>query len=58
MRAYVMTTGIGFGLIAITHSVQAFQQGAHMLMHPWGLAATIVAAALAIWAWRLLRRAR
>lgn len=57
MRAYVITTGIGFGLIAISHGARAFQEGAHILKHPWWLGATIVSAALAIWAWRLLRRA-
>jgi H+/Cl- antiporter ClcA len=60
MKAYLITTGTIFGLVAVMHLLKAF--------HDWPLLSTnpveflsmaalgALAALLSIWAWRLLRR--
>jgi hypothetical protein len=56
MKAYVMTTGAVFGLITIAHVVRVVAEGPRLLTDPLYVLLTIAAAALGIWAWRLLRR--
>lgn len=56
MRTYVLTTGIIFALIFLAHIARIFSEGAHLLSEPiWDLL-TIMAAALSLWALRLLRK--
>ena len=60
MKAYLVTTGTVFGLIAVMHLLRAIEEWSLLTTHPWsflGMAALgVVAAALCVWAWRLLRR--
>jgi hypothetical protein len=56
MKAYVMTTGALFGLLTLAHLLRIFQEGRHLATDPWYLLITGAAAALGLWAWRLLSR--
>jgi hypothetical protein len=55
MKAYVMTTGILFGLLTVAHVWRALEEGPHLATDPWFILITLLAAALCIWACRLLR---
>jgi hypothetical protein len=55
MRAYVMTTGVLFGLITLAHVWRAIEEGGGLASDPWFVLLTVVTAALCLWAWRLLR---
>ena len=58
MKAYVMTSGAIFGLITIAHVWRVFDEGARLVTEPWYVLMTLAAAALSLWAWRLVRVAR
>jgi hypothetical protein len=47
MKAYLITTGSLFGVLTVVHVWRVVEEGAHLA----------AAAALCLWAWRLLRRA-
>ena len=55
MRAYVITTGAVFGLITLAHLLRIIEEGPHLAKDPWYVLITIAAAALCVWAWRVLR---
>jgi hypothetical protein len=55
MKTYVMTTGLLFGLLTVAHVWRVFEEGARLATDPWYVLITIAAAALCLWAWRLLR---
>jgi hypothetical protein len=59
MKAYLVTTGTVFSLIAVMHLLRAIKDWPLLKTNPsefLGMAALgAVAAALSIWAWRLLR---
>lgn len=55
MRAYIITTGAIFALIAIAHIARLVTE-THVLREPIFLVLTILAAALSIWSWVVLRR--
>jgi hypothetical protein len=55
MKAYLITTGSLFGLLAVLHVWRIIEEGPHLATNPWWVLITIAAAALAVWAWRLLR---
>ena len=58
MKAYLITTGTIFGLMAAMHVWRAIAESATLKTNPgyfFGMAGLgCVAAALSIWAWRLL----
>lgn len=54
MKAYVVTAGTVFGLITLAHIWRFFAENPRMAPNPWFLLITVVAAALSIWAWRLV----
>jgi hypothetical protein len=56
MRAYTITTGAVFGLLALLHLWRAIEEGPHLAKDPFFVAITVVAAALAVWAFRVVRR--
>lgn len=58
MKAYVTVTGIIFGLIAIAHVLRMIEEGAKLATSPWYLLITVAAAALSLWALRLLLRSK
>jgi hypothetical protein len=55
MKAYVMTTGVLFGLLTVAHLWRVFEEGAHLATDPWYVLITLAAATLCLWACRLLR---
>ena len=55
MKAYLMTTGAIFGLIALAHLWRIVAESS--AAEPLFILLTIVAAGLSVWAWFLLRRA-
>ncbi len=58
MKAYVLTTGVVFGLLTLAHLWRIAAEGWHLLTDPWWVGITVGAAALSVWAWRLLRLSR
>jgi hypothetical protein len=58
MRAYVITTGVIFALLTLVHLWRVIEEGAHVARDPWYAVITILAAALAVWAWRVSRVSR
>jgi hypothetical protein len=55
MKAYVITTGAVFGLVTLAHIWRIVAEEPHLARDPWFILITVVAAALCLWAWRLLR---
>ena len=59
MKAYLVTTGTLFGLIAVMHLLRSIAERALLATDPWYFLGTsalgVVAAALSVWAWCLLR---
>lgn len=56
MRAYLIATCIVFGLLVVVHLGRLIVEGPRVASDPWFVGATVVAAGLAGWSWRLLRR--
>ena len=55
MKAYVMTTGVVFGLITLAHIWRATEE-THLTKEPWFILLTVATAGLCLWAVRLLWR--
>ena len=58
MRAYVITTGVIFGLLVVAHVWRIIAEGTQLLRDPWWFLITGLAAALCVWAVVLARRQR
>jgi hypothetical protein len=56
MKAYLMTTGALFALIPLAHLLRIMDEWPDRATDPWFLLLTVATTALALWAWRLLRR--
>ena len=54
MKAYLATTGTVFGLLTGLHIWRAFAEGAQLAKEPLFILFTVAAAALCLWACRLL----
>ena len=57
MAGYLWTTGALFLLITVAHVMRMFAEP-HLAREPWYLLLTVAAAALSVWAGRLLRSSR
>ncbi len=55
MRTYLITSGSIFGLIVLAHVLRIIDEGAHLMRDPAYVVITFAAAALCVWAFRLLR---
>jgi hypothetical protein len=55
MKAYLITSGVIFGLIPVLHIWRAIEEGPHLAKEPDFIAVTALAAGLSIWAFRLLK---
>jgi hypothetical protein len=57
VKAYLITTGILFGLLAFAHLLRTITEWSRLTADPWfileGPGIGVVAAALCFWAWRL-----
>jgi hypothetical protein len=58
MKTYLISTGGLFGLITLVHLWRIVAEWPHLATDPWYLLLTAAAAALCLWAWRLLRFSR
>jgi hypothetical protein len=56
MRAYLITTGVVFGLLVVAHIWRAVLEGPALAKDPIYILTTVAAAALCLWAGRLLRQ--
>lgn len=56
MRAYVLTTGIVFGLLALAHVWRFIEEGPALARNPFFIVITVAAAALSFWGLRLFRQ--
>ena len=57
MRAFLITAGSVFGLLVVVHIIRIFAEP-HLASDPWYWLITVAAAALSLWAWRLVWRTR
>ena len=55
MKTYVITTGTIFGLIAAAHVARILDEGTRLLTEPLFMVLTLLAAAMAAWAWRVFQ---
>lgn len=59
MKPYIVTTGALFTLLAVAHLLRTFAEWSRLGTDPWfileGPGIGVLAAAVAIWAWRVLR---
>jgi hypothetical protein len=55
MRAYVITTGVVFGLLTAAHIWRANAEGPHVATDPFFVLITVAAAGLCVWAARLIK---
>jgi hypothetical protein len=55
MKAYLISTGGLFGLITLVHLWRIVDEWPRLATDPWYLLLTVAAAALCLWAWRLIR---
>jgi hypothetical protein len=55
MKAYVVTTGVLFGLLTVVHIWRAIAEGPRIATDPFYILITLAAMALCVWAWRLVR---
>jgi hypothetical protein len=58
VKAYVITSGTIFALLVLAHLWRAAVEGARMYTDPAFIVVTILALAMCIWAWRVLRSLR
>ena len=56
MKAYLVTTGVIFGLVVVAHVCRMFSEGLRLAADPFFAGLTLLSAGLSVWAWRLLRR--
>jgi hypothetical protein len=56
MKAYIVTTGAAFGLLALAHIARIFQEGAHLITEPIFLLTTVGSVGICVWAIIILRQ--
>ncbi len=58
MKAYILTTGMLFGVLTFAHILRMITEDPHWAADPWYILITVVATALCLWAGLLLRPRR
>ena len=58
MRAYLITTGVLFALVAVAHVWRVIAESRALATDPWFVLLTILAVAMSAWAFRLLPTAQ
>ena len=56
MKAYLITTGVIFGLVALAHIWRMVGGEASLAKDPVFILLTVTAVGLSLWAWLLLKR--
>jgi len=54
MKAFLITAGVVFGLIAAAHVARVIVEGPRLAGDPAFIVLTVIAAGLSAWAWRLV----
>lgn len=55
MKSHVIATGVVFGLLTLVHLWRIVEEP-HLATDPWFILVTVVAGALCLGAWRVVRR--
>ena len=55
MRAYLISTGVLFALVAVAHVWRVIVESRALATDPWYVLLTILAVVMSAWAFRLLR---
>jgi hypothetical protein len=55
MKAYLITTGTVFGLIALAHVWRVIGESRSLGVDPWFVATTVISAGMSVWAFSLLK---
>jgi len=55
MKAYVITSGAIFGLVTLAHIWRFVAEGSRLASEPLFIILTLIAAALCLWAFRVLK---
>ena len=60
MKAYLITTGLLFAMLTLAHLLRIIAEWPRLTTDPWfiveGPGIGLLAGAISLWAWRLLRR--
>ena len=56
MKAYLITTGTLFALLALAHVWRVILER-HLARDPWFILTTLISVSMCVWAWRLFRAA-
>ena len=56
LKAYILTTGVIFALIALAHVWRVLAEGLHLAKDPWFVSLTVAAGGLSLWGWRVFRQ--
>lgn len=56
MKAYIITTGVIFALLAAAHVARAIAEGAHPLAEPIFVLTTLISVGMVVWAALLFKR--
>jgi hypothetical protein len=54
MKAYILTSGIIFALLAVAHVLRVMAEGTHLMAEPFFILATVAAIGMSVWAWRVM----
>jgi hypothetical protein len=54
MKAYIVTSGIIFALIAVAHVLRVLAEGTRLIAEPFFILMTLAAIGMALWAWRVV----
>jgi hypothetical protein len=55
VKSYVVTSGIVFALVTLAHLTRIIAEGAHLLRETAFVILTLIAVALTVWAFQVLR---
>ena len=55
MRAYLISTGVLFALVAVAHVWRVIAESSKLATEPWFILLTVLAVGMSAWAFRLLR---
>ena len=58
MKAYLVTTGTLFALLALVHLWRIIAEWPRLATDPWFILITALASGFCLWAWRVLRMMR
>jgi hypothetical protein len=56
MKAYLITTGTVFALVALAHVWRVIGESSSLAVDPWFVSLTVLCVAMSGWAFTLLRR--